>query len=459
MANDLLEQDIQAIIQAGGSDRDVENYLKESGVSYSYGEENKPAKTGIPRYAQVEEEIKSRRNPFEVLKEEGEKPATAGNILQPFVFGMKALQAVRGAVVHPLASAGLAAQRGELFTKQGAKEILQGLTGERPAEFGDITFGAGVPRSISSAIGLLTELGLYTPKSTLQTGKRMVTEPVKVAKEAGEEIARLGESAKRIFIQAKDNLKSWVKSKQYNRDWLLNQSQKTFQVADDTINGISQEYNELYKSIGETEVNKAQFKEALSDLWKGATKEEIDDIVNALKTEGAGGIGTTELPATLNSVKRVKDVIQKDIPESVWLKGKKGFNLTPLQQKKVNAYFKLKSITEKALTGTEEGEYLSYLDKKATDVYRLSKTVKRMVIDQTGQPTETGRLVQAFSGKAGQAGKENLFYRLKELNEDAQDIITNMGKFRGRQILKRNIKRYTPFVIGGEVARRSLFRD
>ena len=69
MANDLLEQDIQAIIQAGGSDRDVENYLKESGVSYSYGEENKPAKTGIPRYAQVEEEIKSRRNPFEVLKE------------------------------------------------------------------------------------------------------------------------------------------------------------------------------------------------------------------------------------------------------------------------------------------------------------------------------------------------------------------------------------------------------
>jgi hypothetical protein len=38
MANDLLEQDIQAIIKAGGTDSDVENYLKESGVSYSIGE-------------------------------------------------------------------------------------------------------------------------------------------------------------------------------------------------------------------------------------------------------------------------------------------------------------------------------------------------------------------------------------------------------------------------------------
>jgi len=188
------------------------------------------------------------------------------------------------------------------------------------------------------------------------------------------------------------------------------------------------------------DADKAKFKEALEHLWKGSSREEIDEIVKTLKTE----IGE-ELSPNFDTVKKVKDIIQRDIPESLWLKGKKGIDLTPLQQKKVNAYFKLKSITENALSGTEEGEYLKYLDKKATDIYRLTKTVKRMVIDQTGQPTETGRLVQAFSGKAGQAGKENLFYRMKELNENAQDIIGNMGKFRNRQIVKGFAKK----TIGG----------
>lgn len=43
MDNELLEQDIQAIIQAGGTDTDVENYLKESNVQYSVEEPSKIA--------------------------------------------------------------------------------------------------------------------------------------------------------------------------------------------------------------------------------------------------------------------------------------------------------------------------------------------------------------------------------------------------------------------------------
>lgn len=246
----------------------------------------------------------------------------------------------------------------------------------------------------------------------------------------------LGETAKRGFIKAVDNIKNIGNKfpKKMDRNWLISQSQNTFNVADDTVKGIQEEYRYLYDEIGigKNAVEKSEVKNVISDLLKGATKEEADDIINSLKT----GIGQ-ELTPDLNTVKKIKDIIQSDIPESVWAKGKKGFDLTPTQARKVKAYFKLKGITEKTLTGTEEGEYLSYLDKKATDVYRLSKVAKRMVIDQTGTPTETGRLVQAFSGKAGQAGKENLFYRLKELNENAQEIITNMNKFRKRQILKK----------------------
>ncbi len=70
MANELLEQDIQAIIQAGGTDSDVEKYLKDSGVSYS----TEPAttqKTSKPlsRLEQIEQgnkewRAKMDKNPF-----------------------------------------------------------------------------------------------------------------------------------------------------------------------------------------------------------------------------------------------------------------------------------------------------------------------------------------------------------------------------------------------------------
>jgi hypothetical protein len=258
----------------------------------------------------------------------------------------------------------------------------------------------------------------------------------------------LGETAKRGFVRAVDNIKNIgnIFPKKMNRNWLISQSQKTFDVADDTVKGIQEEYRYLYDKIGigKTTVEKSEVKNVISDLLRGATKEEADDIINSLKTEMG-----QELTPDLNTVKKIKDIVQSDIPESVWAKGKKGFDLTPVQARKVKAYFRLKDITEKTLSGTEEGEYLKYLDKKATDVYRLTKVTKRMVLDQTGQPTETGRLVQAFSGKAGQAGKENLFYRLKELNEDAQDIITNMGKFRTRQIVKRVSKKALVYGVAG----------
>lgn len=158
---------------------------------------------GIPRQAQVEEEIKARRNPFEVLKEEARKKPEPfkhplSTFMQPFAFGMKALDIPRRMIESPIASAGLAAQRGELFTPQAGREIIQGFTGERVAELGDIPFAAGVPKPISSAIGLLSLAGITSPKATFKTGKRMITEPVTMAKEAGEELSAIGQGISKV---------------------------------------------------------------------------------------------------------------------------------------------------------------------------------------------------------------------------------------------------------------------
>jgi len=282
-----------------------------------------------------------------------------------------------------------------------------------------------------------------------------------IVKAAGEELGKAGrlaqattqeilqspiaETAKRGFVKAVENIKSLGNKfpKAMNRDWLIKQSENTYNVADDTIKGIQEEYRYLYDDIGigKMEVNKSELKEIIYNTIKGATKEEADDILNKLKTNLAPqSMGSYELSPNLDTVQKIKNLVQADIPESVWMKGKKGFDLTPAQSRKVNAYFRLKDITKKTLAGTEEGEYLQYLDKKATNAYRLTKVIKRMVVDQTGQPSETGRLIKAFSGKAEQAGKENWFYQLKALNEDAQDIITNMNKFRKRQVIKKVVE-------------------
>lgn len=53
MANDLIEKDIQAIIDAGGTDADVTNYLKSSGVSYSEGESNQKTIANGDDFAQT----------------------------------------------------------------------------------------------------------------------------------------------------------------------------------------------------------------------------------------------------------------------------------------------------------------------------------------------------------------------------------------------------------------------
>jgi hypothetical protein len=370
--------------------------------------------------------------------------------------GVKAMGAVGEAARYaeaPIASAGLAIQRGK--PQEALPDMFKSLKGERMAEIGDIPRAAGLPEPVSAATGLLSVMGMANPGGVGKTIGKLVTQPGQVAKEVGSEISSLGETAKRGIEFAKSNLQNFAKKnfKKMNRDWLVEQSQNTFKVADDTVGAIREEYGALYEGIGETEVKREVVKDVINDLVKGATKEEAEEIFANLRNN----LGQ-EIKPNLNTVKKIKDLIQSDIPESVWAKGKKGMDLTPAQARKVKAYFKLKDITKKSLENTPDGEYLDYLDKKATDVYRLTKTIKRMVLDQTGQATETGRLVQAFSGKAGQAGKENLFYRLKELNENAQGIIENMGRFKTRQMLKQNIGKAaigTGGILGiGELLRR-----
>lgn len=172
---DLLEQDIQAIIEAGGLDTDVENYLKESGVSYNVsGTETKPQDQFLPGRTRVEE-LRGGRKPITtqnienlvksfkgiVAKETGEADTVARMkaLPNPFLSGAGSLMDIADVTESGLASAGLKAQEGG-----NIKDIIGAFHGDdvigRPAQFGDIPRSAGVPEPLSAAIGLGTAMAV-----------------------------------------------------------------------------------------------------------------------------------------------------------------------------------------------------------------------------------------------------------------------------------------------------------
>jgi len=173
----------------------------------------KPTKSFVPKYAEVEELIASRRNPIQALIEESAKKPEPfkhplSTIMQPFVFGLKGLDALRYLAFSPISSAGLAAQRGELFTPQAGEEILKSFTGERFAVPADIGKAAGWYPALADLAGFGAELGLLSPKSTATTAKRMVTEPATVAREAGQEIATIGRVITKPIKEAVETIKN-----------------------------------------------------------------------------------------------------------------------------------------------------------------------------------------------------------------------------------------------------------
>jgi hypothetical protein len=233
--------------------------------------------------------------------------------------------------------------------------------------------------------------------------------------------------------------------------WLVTQAIKTNSITDDVIKAVRNEYEKMYNVIGEKGVNKIKFQGIIDDLFGGIKKEAqsivgfpeegLDDIAK----EVSASIGDNA-QSTIANVKKVKDIVQKEIPESTWLKGKKMKALTLRERKLTDAYFRLKDLIYNSL---DDAADLMNLDERATEIYRVTKAVKRMVVDETGKPYKTSQLINTFSGKGTQAGKRKLFERLAELDVKTRDIIKNMNRYSGRRTMRRMLGRIAK---GGLVA-------
>ena len=256
-------------------DEPIEAGLPEGFVLDEPITEKKPKTSFLPRLAQVEEKIAARRNPFQALLEEGRKsvdPQKYGwlsTLLQPFVFGLKALDIPRRTIESPTASAGLAMQRGELFTPQAMQEVGRGIIGTREAELGDIVrttgFGGVLNEPLSATTGMLALAGLMRPKKTIESAKRLAKEPITMAKEAvGEDKGGVQAVRQKVFRKGLDTKETRFAEKVRT---------SVYDAKHDAVEKFGQDIDNLAKANPNREVSLRNTVDRLKTEWNDLTPE------------------------------------------------------------------------------------------------------------------------------------------------------------------------------------------
>lgn len=392
----------------------------------------------LPNKQNVENKIQNRPDSVGEFQKELSTPMNP--ILPPQIkaamVGAKAIAVPFQRLEAGLSSAGLSAQSGE-FSKI-PEQFMKGLSGQKPAELGDLIrttgFGGGSNEMLSRITGLIPTFGI--PMDAFTTINPGIKKVLNQAIQDGAQVAK--DTADHLAI-----------GKPMGDDFLKANATKLYQSADTTLKAVKKEFGQMYSfsGIGDKPIDNSKLQNVV-DKIVGAAKNESEGVLEKLKSLIVDEKGKPiELPANVSSAKKIQDIVQEHIPDSAWLKGKVGANMTPNQQKLANAYGELKGLIYQSLD-KNDAQALAQLDEKGSKVYRVTKAIKKMVVDETGEPVKTNQLVSMFQGKPGQAGRRDLVQRLSEMNGSTNDVIQAMHQFNTRQQLKSVAKKGAGTLLG-----------
>ena len=391
----------------------------EDGSAYEI--ETAEQKPFVPRHAEVEQRIAERDNPIKALLEEARKPVNPkqygmlSTMLQPLAFGMKGLGAAMQLVEAPLASAGLAAQRGELFTPQAGEEIVKSFTGERPAEFGDIMRSVNVPEPIASTTGMLGLMGLLNPKATASSTKKIITQPGKVAREAGQELSSLS----RLTQQGIDKIKSKI-PKPMGKDFVINRNKAAAQLLDETRSELGKAVGEAIEKAGDIKVDSAKIQAATKAI------KLPDNVVSALNDPmyGIERLADGSFSPTIKNIQKITVALDDFMTSKTWEEA------TRMGQKQIKqVYGILKQSMKEAAPSIKEpiSKYHDFMDS----YHLVNKTLR----DSVGNVMEKGS-VRALRG-GGERALQQAWENFAKFEPKAQQIMNDIIKFTQRQALKR----------------------
>lgn len=365
----------------------------------------KPTDPFLPNAEKVEGLISKRDDMLSQFMNEMQTQKKPGieSLLNPVEAGKAALTGGRqvltgiGGVFQrgeaALANAGLELQRGETDV---LGEIQKGLSGEKLGELGDIIRTTGVGGRANEALSVTTGFFGALGAGNFATAGMLKAGATKIQKALDARKAANLENQKFFFKRRADMLS---------------------EGADDVINGIRSEFDDLYNKIGDNPLgpdDQAFVGEILKTI-PPATLKRLARVQGVDLTKG-------ELPSNLNTVKSIKGILGRAIPRKVW-SGVEDAN--ELQAKMIDDYHELNDVLAK--NSGEFKETLMGLNKKFKKALDYRKVINKITKESgTGVTKTTIRGIKEPSQQGNLAVLENFS---KEFFPQTTQILTDIDKY------------------------------
>jgi hypothetical protein len=278
----------------------------------------------------------------QLTKNIGESFSSEGTI--PKVVGsMQALGAPFQAYESALANPMLEIQAGRPQNVPSA--FMQGVTGKRLGEFGDVGRVAGYPEPVNVAMGTL--LGVITP-----------------------------------FNLVSKSLKNITKISKFTDQGIMKAGRQIVSGSDEAVSLLSKDLDGIYNSIGKTKIsNPVAVAEAIESLPRAVK----NNLMKELRIEDVGDL-------TIDKVRSLKQLLGKSKP-GAFKDSASGIDV----EKVNNAYGVFKKSIQESLSAqgkeyTKIGKELLEADEAVTEAINASKFLKNMVTESTlKKPTTAGK--------------------------------------------------------------------
>lgn len=393
--------------------------------------------TALPQFNSVEQEIASRdggrglfqsglneikETPGVLLSERGLFPV-AKMVAAPFV---EAGSRVEAALANPLMSI---QQREPGGIPQAFKRMVQGVTGDRRGQFGDI-FNRALPEDVAGI-----------PTKPLGDSLGLATSVV-----AGN-VASGGAVSKGLskMERAVSRLRTAKNIKKSNTFYLKQASQIEDGVRQ-IENVISSQYDDLAKGLKNVDLSGESIGE-VNQILKGLPDHTLNSIKRQTGLRLAGKASKNgpvqALPSNLKTVKELRTAVGKSIPKKVW----KGIQeATPEQVRAMNAYDDLSDILAKN-AGDLKDDMLA-LNAKFKKFSAHRQSIRRIIYNPDGN-LKTTQLPNIF--KETSEGTLDTIARFgEEFNQNVFDVLGNIKRFQRIQKIKKGAAKAA--AIGGGTA-------
>lgn len=319
-----------------------------------------------------------------------------------------------------LSNVGLELQKGE---GDIVDELMKGVKGEKLGQLGDLVrttgFGGAMNEPLANVAGFMSTVGLtnLATKGKLFQGARKVREAIKTTGQA-----RKAEKA--FFFKRR-------------ADMLADGS-------DDVVSSVRQEYDELYKKIGNNIIGPDD-KAVVQEAVKIIPKQTFNRFAKLEKLDVSKGV----LEADLNTVKKIKGVIGRTIPKKVW----SGLDdATPEQSRLMDIYHDLNDVMAK--NAGDSKDVLLALNKKYKEVLGFRNIITKMTKTQGTGVTKTS--IRNIRSASNQGNLAELEAFSKKFFPKTQDILKDIDRFNRSEKIKKGVGTALKFGVGAEVARRMI---